>query len=85
MSRTTVPLQARAVPTFWRKGRFWFGQVRHGSCQVSGILGSIFFVFLNHARTITYKTIENNEKTNKTKAIKLVGCLPRSARLKSLA
>ena len=39
-----------------------------------------FFVFLNLARTITYKTTENKQK-----AIKCVGCLPRSARLKSLA
>jgi len=32
-------------------------EVGHGLCQGTGVLGSIFFlVFLNHARTITYKT-----------------------------
>jgi len=42
------------------KGRSWLGKVRHGRAiagtgraRFLDILGSIFFVFLNHARTIT--------------------------------
>jgi len=53
---------ARAMPTFW-KWRVWLGIVRHGGAtsgtgraKVLVTLGSIFFVFLNHAWTITYKT-----------------------------
>jgi len=76
-----VQLQARAVPTYWTL-RVFVGMVRHGPCQASGILGSKFFfsIFLNLARTITYKTTKNKQKT-----IKCVGCLPQSARLESLA
>jgi len=51
-----------AVPTFWSLG-VGLGMVRHsrattgtGRAKVQAFLGSIFFVFLNHARTITYKT-----------------------------
>jgi len=49
-------------PTFG-KWRVWLGIVRHdratsgtGRAKVLVILSSIFFVFLNHAWTITYKT-----------------------------
>jgi len=41
-------------------------QVRHGPCQGTGVLGSnFFFVFLNRARTITYKIPLNDEKQKK--------------------
>jgi len=50
----------RATIGTGRAGFFgtWCGQVRHGPCQGSGVLGTNFFflVFLNRARTITYKT-----------------------------
>jgi len=51
---TVVPHLARAVPTFW-KMEVW---LRHsvGRAKVLVFLGSIFFVLLNHAWTITYKT-----------------------------
>ena len=62
-----VPLQARAVPTFWCLGG-GLVMVRHGRAttgtgraKVMAFLGSIFFVFLNRARTITYKTTKNKQ------------------------
>jgi len=62
---TTVPLQAQAVPAYWR------------------FLAQFLFRFLESCSD-NYQ--QNNLKiTNKIKAIKCVGCLPRSARLESLA
>jgi len=55
-SDTAVPLQARAVPSFWCSVVLArLGMAR--PCQASGISSSNFFfsVFLNRSRTITYK------------------------------
>ena len=80
---------ARPVPTFWKKMGFFFFlkekffffvRMCWVGFLVNGLKKKKFFVFLNLARTITYKIPENKQK-----AIKCVGCLPRSARLKSLA
>jgi len=58
---------------------------RHGPCQASG---HARLNFLHFFASYLDKYLQNKlkqHKTNKIKAIKLVGCLPRSARLKSLA
>jgi len=66
-SGTTVPLQARVVPSFWHWAPNFF------SSPFSWIL-------LGQLPTKQLKTTKNKQK-----AIKCVGCLPRSARLESLA
>ena len=65
-----VRSRARAVPTFWYLG-FGVGVVRHsratagmGRVKVLAFLGSIFFVYLNWSRTITYKTTKNKQNKN---------------------
>jgi len=55
---------------------------RHGRCQASGPLGSKVF-FLCFLESCSDNYLQNNLK--QTKTIKCVGCLARSARLKSLA
>jgi len=51
------PCQASGFCGCARHGQARPWHCRHGPCQASGIFGSIFFpVFLNLARTITYKT-----------------------------
>ena len=68
------------------QGQAWPCAHRHGLCQVSGILGSIlFFRFLESCLDNYLQNNLKQHKTNKIKAIKLMGCLPRSALLKSLA
>jgi len=78
------PCQASGFCGCARHGQARPCHCRHGPCQASGILGSNFFLFswilLEQLPTKQLKT-----KENKQKAIKCVGCLPRSARLKSLA
>jgi len=56
----------------------------HGRASDSGQAGQICSPFSHRIRTKTYETNKNNTK-QKNKAIKSVGCLPRSARLESLA
>ena len=92
--------KSRAQPCHYRHGPCQlsgflgglYGMVRHGhasagtaSAKVVAFLSLIFFVFLNRARIITIQNNLKQRKTNKIKAIKCVGCLPRSARLESLA
>jgi len=68
----------------------WHGQARpchcrHGPCHFFGIFRLNFFRFLE---SVSDNYLQNNlkqQKTNKIKAIKCVGCLPRSTRLESLA
>ena len=57
----------------------------HGSCQVSGLTRQIFFRFLASNLDKYLQNKLKQHKTNKLKAIKLVDCRPRSARLKLLA
>jgi len=62
-----------------------FGTMWHGRAKQLDVLGLIFFRFLE---SLMDNYLQNNlkqRKTNKIKAIKCVGCLPRSARLESLA
>jgi len=67
---TAVPPQARAVPTQARAvPTFWRLRCKN-------------FPFLE---LVVDDYLENNEKQTKRKAIKCVGCLPRSALLMSLA
>jgi len=63
----------------------WFGMVRHGPCHLSGIFRLNFFRFLE---LCSDNYLQNNLKQRKNKQNKsdyCVGCLPRSARLESLA
>jgi len=55
---------------------------RHRPCQPSGFWGLKIFLFLE---SVLDDYLQNNEKQTKRKAIKCVGCLPRSALLMSLA
>jgi len=57
----------------------------HGPCQASGHARLNFLHFLESCLDNYQQNNLKQLKTNKIKAIKLVGCLPRSARLKSLA
>ena len=62
-------------------------QIQHGPCQHSGQRDFKIFHFLDFSRIILGQlpTKQLKTKKNKTKAIKCVGCLPRSALLMSLA
>jgi hypothetical protein len=62
-------------------------QIQHGPCQHSGQRDFKIFHFLDFSRIILGQlpTKQIKTKKNKTKAIKCVGCLPRSALLMSLA
>jgi len=57
---------------------------RHGPCRLSWLLGFNFFLFFLILDSHLQNKIKQH-KTKKIKAIKLVGCLPRNTRLKSLA
>jgi len=78
-----VPPQARAVPTFWKNNGFFFLQ----GCGGFGFwsTASNFFRFFASYLDKYLQNKLKQHKTNKIKAIKLVGFLPRSACLKSLA
>jgi len=61
-SGTAVPLQAQVVPSYWS---FGFGKAGTGTTMPLlaravpaywCLFSSIFFIFMNRARTITYKT-----------------------------
>jgi len=71
-------------------GWFGYGQARpchhwHGPCQGSGIPRLNFLRFLESCLDNYLQNNLKQRKTNKIKVIKCVGCLPRSARLESLA
>jgi len=71
-------------------GLVWHGQARpyncrHGPCHLSDIFRLIFFRFLESCSDNDLQNNLKQQKTNKIKTIKCVGCLPRSARLESLA
>jgi surface polysaccharide O-acyltransferase-like enzyme len=79
---------ANILPVFW----FWVVLGWHGRANLStgraNILvtgASKFSVFLESYLDNYLQNNLKQRKTNKTKAIKCVGCLPRSARLMSLA
>jgi len=61
---------------FFGRGMFGFGQVRHGRARFLDILGSIFFHFLESCSDNYVQNNLKQQKTNKIKAIKPVGCLP---------
>jgi len=65
----------------------WHGRATTGTgcAKLLVILGSIFFIFFASYLDKYLQNKLKQHKTNKIKAIKLVGCLPRSACLKSLA
>ena len=94
LTGTAVPPVARAVPTFWPFSTFGLDegtavppQARAVPTQARAVptfwrLRCKNFPFLE---LVVNDYLENNEKQTKRKAIKCVGCLPRSALLMSLA
>ena len=70
-SGTAVPLQARAVPTYWffgylaRHGMARLCHYRHGPCQASGTLGLKFF-FFRVLESVSDNYLQNNFKQTKT-------------------
>jgi len=90
LSRTAVLVGARVVPTLCngrpglRHSQAWSCHCRHGPCQCSGHPRLNFFRFLESCSDNYLQNNLKQKKSNKIKAIKCVGCLPRSARLESL-
>ena len=82
-----MPPQARPVPTFWKNSGFFFQEKKNIFFSRMWWVWFLVNVFkkISLFRIIFGQIPTKQIKTNKIKAIKLVGCLPRRARLKSLA
>jgi len=74
------------VPTFWKNSGFFFQEKKNIFFSRMWWVWFLVNVFkkISLFRIIFGQIPTKQIKTNKIKAIKLVGCLPRGARLKSL-
>jgi len=86
-----MPPQARPVPTFWKNSGFFFFLKEiiiiffgYGWFGFWSMASKKFRFFASYLDKYLQNKLKQH-KTNKIKAIQLVGCLPRSARLKLLA
>jgi len=87
LTGTAVPPVARAVPTFWPFSTFGLDEGTAVPPQARAVPSFWRFRCKNFPflESVSDDYLQNNEKQTERKAIKCVGCLPRSTLLMSLA